>query len=211
MANITEDKVENEWVKRLKIKQEQDAAVEKALKANKAAGLLKIRNDKSKQIASRKSNLNEDTQGPYKPFDKTNPEHPDYIDPSKIPGEIYQPTIPGLDVPTASTPQDHPRYPNSPFYNTPNELKGVSPWIKDELQIRKGKEIFKLNTGIPLAHHMFTEPTRDQLIQEVISNPELNKSDYERILGPDYETEIEEWKKRREQKNIGSNLKIRTA
>jgi len=54
----------------------------------------------------------------------------------------------------------------------------------------------KIRGDQKVAHHMFTEPTRDQLIQEVISNPELNKSDYERILGPDYEKEIKEWKKK---------------
>ena len=53
----------------------------------------------------------------------------------------------------ASTPQSHPRWPTSPFYNTPNELKGVSPWIIDDFIKEKGKAIFKLNTGIPLAQN----------------------------------------------------------
>ena len=60
-------------------------------------------------------------------------------------------------------------------------------------------------SGMQITHHMFTEPTRDQLLQEVISNPELDKSDFERILGPDYETEIEEWKNKQQPKQ---NLKI---
>ena len=89
---IKEDEVKNKWAEKLKIEQEKKKAAKEAVDAHKAAGLL---------IGSRKSNLNQDTQGPYKPFDKTNPEHPDYIDPSKIPGEIIQPTIPGLDLPLA--------------------------------------------------------------------------------------------------------------
>ena len=59
--------------------------------------------------------------------------------------------IRGNNQKVASTPQDHPRWPNTPFYNTPNELKGVSPWIIDDFIKQKGKAIFKLNTGIPLA------------------------------------------------------------
>ena len=51
----------------------------------------------------------------------------------------------------ASTPQQHPRYPSAPYYNTPNELRGVSPWIIDSFIRDKGLEIFKFNTGIPLA------------------------------------------------------------
>ena len=51
----------------------------------------------------------------------------------------------------ASTPQQHPRYPSAPYYNTPNELRGVSPWIIDSFIRDKGIQIFKLNTGIPLA------------------------------------------------------------
>ena len=51
----------------------------------------------------------------------------------------------------ASTPQQHRQYPNAPYYNTPKELQGVSPWIIDSFIRDKGLEIFKLNTGIPLA------------------------------------------------------------
>ena len=88
----------NKWAEMLKIEQEKKKAAKEAVDAHKEAGLL---------IGSRKSNLNQDTQGPYKPFDKTNPEHPDYVDPSKIPGEIIQPTIPGLDIPLAHHLGDH--------------------------------------------------------------------------------------------------------
>jgi len=50
-------------------------------------------------IGSRNSNLSGDKQGAYKTFDRTNPEHPDYINPRDIPGEIkeVQPLIPGLE------------------------------------------------------------------------------------------------------------------
>ena len=83
----------DEWAKQLKIKIDEEKAVQKALDAHKQAGLL---------IGSRKSNLNQPGEtGPYKNWDKTHPEHPDYVDPSKIPGEIIQPTIPGLDLPLA--------------------------------------------------------------------------------------------------------------
>jgi len=197
---------ENEWARQLKIKKDQEEAVQKALDAHKAAGLL---------IGSRKSNLNQPGEtGPYKSWDKTHPEHPDYVDPSKIPGEIKQLPIPGLDIDTASTPQDHPRYPSSPFYNTPNELKGVSPWIKDELQIRKGKEIFKLNTGIPLAHHTgggpgldgFQDKPIEAILQDIITNEvPLPPEDLERILGPDYEEIINQFKLQQQQKQ---SLKI---
>ena len=155
MANITEDEVKNEWVKQLKIKQAEDKAVKDALKANKAAGLLKIKNDKvAENLMSSPFNQNWRYEG-------------DDIE---------------------------------------KQWKDTGGWgfgVEND-----GQGFF---TPLPpLAHHMFTEPTRDQLIQEVISNPELNKSDYERILGPDYETELEEWKKRREQKT-GNSLKIRIA
>ena len=207
---ITEKEVKNKWAERLKIEQEKKKAAKEAVDAHKAAGLL---------IGSRKSNLNQPGEtGPYKSWDKTHPEHPDYVDPSKIPGEIIQPTIPGLDIPLASTPQDHPRYPSSPFYNTPNELKGVSPWIKDELQIRKGKEIFKLNTGIPLAHHTgggpglegFQEPQSiEAILESIILNETLSDeekaSTIERITGQDPQEVINQFKLRQQQKQ---SLKI---
>ena len=154
MANITEDEVKNEWVKQLKIKQAEDKAVKDALKANKAAGLLKIKNDKV------------------------------------------------AENPIASPFSENWRYKGDDIEQQWKDTGGWGFGVEDD-----GQGFF---TPLPLAHHMFTEPTRDQLIQEVISNPELNKSDYERILGPDYETELEEWKKRREQKT-GNSLKIRIA
>ena len=90
---ITEKEVKNKWAERLKIEQEKKKAAKEAVDAHKAADLL---------IGSRKSNLNQPGEtGPYKNWDKTHPEHPDYVDPSKIPGEIIQPTIPGLDIETA--------------------------------------------------------------------------------------------------------------
>ena len=55
------------------------------------------------------------------------------------------------------------------------------------------------NIPTKLAHHMFTEPTQGDLINEVINNPELNESDYERILGPDYKEQIQEYLLRQQQ------------
>ena len=51
---------------------------------------------KGLQIAAQ-NNLNQRGESaPYRIWDKTNPEHPDYVDPNKIPGEIKQLPIPGL-------------------------------------------------------------------------------------------------------------------
>ena len=51
---------------------------------------------KGLQIAAQ-NNLNQRGESrPYMIWDKTNPEHPDYVDPNKIPGEIKQLPIPGL-------------------------------------------------------------------------------------------------------------------
>ena len=60
--------------------------------------------------------------------------------------------IQGNDQNVASTPQQHRQYPNTLFYNRPKELDGVNPYIIDQFIKDKAKELFKFNTGIPLAH-----------------------------------------------------------
>ena len=75
------------------------------------------------------------------------------------PGQPYDPPKPtGPYVPApprpriASSPQNHPRYPNTPYYNNYPEAGGNNQmFIRDKLIEDRGKEIFKLNTGIPLA------------------------------------------------------------
>tara|TARA_R100000781_G_scaffold109170_1_gene73986 strand:+ start:33 stop:500 length:468 start_codon:yes stop_codon:yes gene_type:complete len=76
---------ENEWAKQLKIKKDQDEAVQKALNAHKQAGLL---------IGER---IN--VPGESKAYSEEWKKEVDYTDPKKIPGEIkeIQGTIPGLE------------------------------------------------------------------------------------------------------------------
>ena len=53
------------------------------------------------------------------------------------------------------------------------------------------------NVPTKLAHHTgdrhFTEPTPDQLIPMLLNDPTLNESDFERILGPEYESIIRQY------------------
>ena len=51
--------------------------------------------------------------------------------------------------------------------------------------------------NMTIAHHTggkhFTEPTGPELIQDVLNDPTLDESDYERILGPDYNNKIQQY------------------
>ena len=216
MANITEDEVKNEWVKRLKIKQAEDKAVKDALRANKAAGLLKIKNDK---VAENPTSSPYSENWGYK-GDDIEQQWKDTggwgfgVEDNGQGFFTPLPLVQGqTDNEIASTPQSHPRYPNSPFYNTPNELKGVSPWIIDEFIKEKGKAIFKLNTGIPLAHqdgggfeHWAPEVKTDFL--------KKHDEEFQQWLKENnfYIDENEEEPGVRKKKNkLGSSLKIRTA
>ena len=146
----------NKWAEMLKIEQEKKKAAKEAVDAHKAADLL---------IGSRKSNLNQPGEtGPYKNWDKTHPEHPDYVDPSKIPGEIIQPTIPGLDLPLAH------------------------------------------HTGGGPGLDGFQDKPIEAILQDIITNEApLSPEDLERILGPDYEKIINQFKLQQQQKQ---SLKI---
>ena len=65
--------------------------------------------------------------------------------------------IRGNNQKVASTPQQHRQYPSTLYYNIPKELDGVSPIIINQFMQDKAKEIFKLNTGIPLAQNKDTD------------------------------------------------------
>ena len=77
---------ENEWARQLKIKQDQEEAVQKALKAHRAADLL---------IGER---IN--VPGESKAYSEEWKKEVDYTDPKEIPGEpeLKQLPIPGLDL-----------------------------------------------------------------------------------------------------------------
>ena len=209
---ITEKEVKNKWAERLKIEQEKKKAAKEAVDAHKAAGLLKIKNDKVAENPTA-SPYSENWRYKGDDIEQQWKDTGGWGFGKEDNGQGFF-----TPLPLVSTPQDHPRYPNSPFYNTPNELKGVSPWIKDELQIRKGKEIFKLNTGIPLAHHTgggpglegFQEPQSiEAILESIILNETLSDeekaSTIERITGQDPQEVINQFKLRQQQKQ---SLKI---
>ena len=84
--------------------------------------------------------------GPYKIFDKNNPEHPDY----KADDDDDEDIQLSLPIDYVSAPQDG-KIPTRLFYNRP--YKNPEMFIKDKQMIEDAKERFKGLTGIDLAHN----------------------------------------------------------
>ena len=84
--------------------------------------------------------------GPYKIFDKNNPEHPDYKADEDDEDDIQL----SLPIDYVSAPQDG-KIPTRLFYNRP--YKNPEMFIKDKQMIEDAKERFKGLTGIDLAHN----------------------------------------------------------
>ena len=84
--------------------------------------------------------------GPYKIFDKNNPEHPDYKADEDDDDDIQL----SLPIDYVSAPQDG-KIPTRLFYNRP--YKNPEMFIKDKQMIEDAKERFKGLTGIDLAHN----------------------------------------------------------
>ena len=167
MGNITEDEVKNAWVERLKIKKEQDKAVKDALKANKAAGLLKIKNDKV------------------------------------------------AENPIASPFSENWRYKGDDIDQQWKDTGGWGFGVEDSGQgFFTPLPLVQGQTDNKVVHHLqdhFQDKPLNRIIEEHITGETpLSPEDLERILGPNYEEELKEFKKRQQQKT-GSSLKIRTA
>ena len=84
--------------------------------------------------------------GPYKIFDKNNPEHPDYKADEDDDDDIQL----SLPLDYVSLPQDG-KIPTRLFYNRP--YKNPEMFIKDKQMIEDAKERFKGLTKIDLAHN----------------------------------------------------------
>ena len=80
---------------------------------------------------------------PYRPWGPSHPDHPDYGKKPKL-AQRNKMTI-------ASTPQGG-GYPTTPSYINYKEIRDVNPYLIDQFIKDRGLEIFKLQTGIPLAH-----------------------------------------------------------
>lgn len=50
-------------------------------------------------------------------------------------------------------------------------------------------------SNMTIAHHRehFAEPTGNDLMQKLMTDPTLDESDYKRILGPDYKQKIQQY------------------
>mgnify|MGYP003141835186 CR=1 FL=1 len=82
---------------------------------------------------------------PYRPWGPSHPEHPDYGKKPKL--------VQRNNMKIASTPQGG-AYPTTPSYTNYKELRDVNPYLIDKFIKDRGLEIFKLQTGIPLAQNL---------------------------------------------------------
>jgi hypothetical protein len=80
---------------------------------------------------------------PYRPWGPSHPDHPDYGKKPKL--------VQRNNMKIASTPQGG-AYPTTPSYINYKEIRDINPFLIDKFIRDRGLEIFKLQTGIPLAH-----------------------------------------------------------
>tara|TARA_R100000152_G_C6602143_1_gene58891 strand:+ start:84 stop:533 length:450 start_codon:yes stop_codon:yes gene_type:complete len=113
-----------------------------------------------------------------------------------------------INVPGESKAYDTERWKKEVDYTSPKKIPGE---IKEVQPAIPGLEDF-------LAHHLkdhFQDKPLDAILQDIITNEVLSDEErartLERILGPDYEDIINQFKQRNRPKSINNSLKIGVA